>query len=85
MIRVQQNGTTAQAPLALVRLATLGTPGANVPVVRGDYVGRSLAPLPDGTVYKTGLAGFEQVDEIAIVVAPDYHEIDDTYEDLIPH
>ena len=85
LIRVEQNGTDAPEPLPLVRLATMGTPGVNVAVVRDDYVGRELPALPDGTVYKTGLRGFEQVDEIAIMVAPDYHEIDDTYEDLITH
>lgn len=74
------------APLALVMAASFGAPGtAGAAVVIGDYKGRELPALPDGTVFKTGLQGFEQVDEIAIVAAPDYHELDDTYTDLITH
>lgn len=86
LIRVTQIGPDAPALLALALVAGLGTPGADgSPVVLGDYQGHALPALPDGTVYKTGLLGFEQVDEIAILVAPDYHEIDDTYTDLITH
>ena len=68
-------------------LNTLGTQGNNGPaVVRDDYNGRELRSFPDdGTSYKTGLQGFEQVDEIAIVGVPDYHEIDNTYTDIIAH
>lgn len=89
LIRVDQvepvPAPAAPAPLPLRMVNTLGVPGADAAVVVGDYLGRTLPPMPDGTVYKTGLQGFEQVDEIAILVAPDYHEFDDTYTDLITH
>jgi phage tail sheath protein FI len=88
LIRVDAIGPDRPADLALVMLsATGGQAGTNgSAVARSDYVGRELATFPvDGTSYKTGLAGFEQVDEIAIVGAPDYHELDDTYTDLIAH
>ncbi|HET9530846.1 MAG TPA: phage tail sheath subtilisin-like domain-containing protein [Blastocatellia bacterium] len=89
LIRVEQilpvtPGRPADLPLAM--LAGLGTPGADgSPVIIGDYQGRALPALPDGTVHRTGLAGFEQVDEIAIIVAPDYHELDPQYTELITH
>jgi phage tail sheath protein FI len=73
--------------LPLAMLPTNGTAGDNgAAVVRGDYVGRTKDTFPDDdTSYKTGLAGFEQIDEIAIVVAPDYHKIDTNFEDIIAH
>jgi len=80
---------TTPANLQLGMLAANGTPGDNGPAtgVRiDDYKGR-IRPMfpPDGTSYRSGLAGFEQVDEIAIVVAPDYHELDQQYTDIITH
>ena len=93
LIRVEHiiaAGTPATAiadmtPLAM--LTTDGTAGVNgAAVVRGDYLGRTLDTFPDDdTSYKTGLAGFEQIDEIAIVVAPDYHVHDEDFTDIITH
>jgi len=87
LIRVDAIGNVRPQDQALVMLNTLGTQGNNgAAVVRGDYNGRELKSFPDdGTSYKTGLQGFEQVDEIAIVGAPDYHELDNTYTDIIAH
>ena len=50
-----------------------------------DYRGRNLPPLPDGTVYRTGLSGFAEVDEISIVCAPDHHKVPNLHSDLIAH
>src|SRR5258705_1252390 len=75
-------GTPALRPLAM--LAANGANGSAVGVV--DYQGRELPSFPpDGTSYKTGLQGFEQIDEIAILAAPDYHELDDPFTDIIAH
>lgn len=80
LIRVERlEAGTPAVPLDLDFLpdldGTAGTDGSDVTLA--DYEGRMLEPLPDGTVHKSGLAGFEQVDEIAIVAAPDHHEFDD--------
>jgi len=77
--------TPAVKPLAM--LAAGGVAGSNgAKVVQGDYIGRTRDTFPpDNTSYKSGLLGFEQVDEIAIVVAPDYHEIDPDFTDIITH
>ena len=84
LIRVDSIGPDTPAVRALAMLGTNGTNGA--PVAIADYQGRTRATFPpDGTQYKSGLAGFEQVDEIAIVVAPDYHELDPFYTDVITH
>ena len=71
-----------------VFLNTLGASGTGTPadvLAIGDYTGRPLPPLPDGRINKTGLQGFEQVDEIAIVVAPDYHETPTLDTEIITH
>ena len=87
LIRVDAIGPDRPADFAVVMLSTLGSEGTNgAAVLRADYAGRELATFPvDGTSYKTGLQGFEQVDEIAIVAAPDYHDIDILYTDIIAH
>ena len=88
LIRVQRMGPGTPAIVPLDFLADGGTAGTGTPadvVAIGDYTGRELPALPDGTVYKTGLLGFEQVDEIAIVVAPDYHETATLDTALITH
>ena len=41
----------------------------------GDFQGGELPALPDGTVRRTGLAGFTEIDDISIVTAPDEHSI----------
>jgi uncharacterized protein len=76
---------TPSVPLALDFLPNInGAPGtAGSAVVLADYQGRELPPLPDGTVHKSGLLGFEQVDEIAIVAAPDHHKVAGLTDDLI--
>ena len=86
LVRSERIGADTPANLPLTILSTLGVVGTDgSPVAIGDYQGRALPPLPNGTVYKTGLLGFEQVDEIAIVVAPDYHEIATLDTELITH
>lgn len=61
-----------------------GTDGAAA--VIADYEGGNRDTFPkDDTSYKTGLLGFEQIDEIAIVVAPDYHRLDPEFEVIISH
>lgn len=40
-----------------------------------DYQGRTLPALPDGTINRTGLLGFREIDEISIVVVPDHHRV----------
>ncbi|HKP82024.1 MAG TPA: phage tail sheath subtilisin-like domain-containing protein [Pyrinomonadaceae bacterium] len=86
LVRAERIGPDTPANLALTMLGTLGVPGTvGSPVALADYQGRALPALPNGTVYKTGLLGFEQVDEIAIVVAPDYHEIATLDTELITH
>jgi len=44
-------------------------------LVLGDYQGDALPAQPDGTVRRTGLLGFEEIDDISLVVAPDEHSI----------
>lgn len=86
LIRVRRLADGVPAILALTMLATLGVAGTDGGAVTiGDYRGRELPALPDGTVYKTGLLGFEQVDEISMVVAPDHHEVPNLTTDLITH
>lgn len=50
-----------------------------------DYRGRGLPPLPDGTIHRSGLAGFKDVDEISIVCAPDHHKVNNLPQALIAH
>lgn len=84
LIRIDSIGPDTPALRPLDMLASNGTNGS--PVALADYTGRTRATFPnDGTQYKSGLAGFEQVDEIAIVVAPDYHELDPQYTEIITH
>jgi hypothetical protein len=88
LIRVESIAPDTPVDLPLTMLAGLGVPGTGTPadpVAIGDYTGRPLPALPDGTIYKTGLQGFEQVDEIAILVAPDYHETATLDTELIAH
>src|SRR5689334_3090796 len=76
---------TTPAVRALDMLGTNGADGQQA-VGKTDYVGSPKPNFPpDNTSYKTGLAGFEQIDEIAIVVAPDYERIDENFEDIIAH
>ncbi len=49
----------------------------------GSYTDSEDIELPDGRTLKTGLKGFEQVDEIAIVVAPNHHELGTNLTDVI--
>jgi hypothetical protein len=89
LIHVTRLGPDTPANLVPpVYLDTLGAAGTGTPadvLAIGDYTGRPLPPMPDGTIHKTGLQGFEQVDEIAIVVAPDYHETATLDTEIITH
>jgi uncharacterized protein len=92
LIRIEQIATVDPTTLQLNLLADLegATPGTDDEpegpgVTIGDYEGRELSPLPDGTVYRTGLLGFEQVDEISMVIAPDHHRVDTLDAELITH
>jgi len=63
--------------------ATQGTPGSAIDL--SDYQGRTLPPLPDSTIIRTGLLGFQEVDEISIVCAPDHHQIANLTSEIITH
>jgi len=84
LIRVQRTAAGIPPNQAFGVLAQNGTIGT-LPVALADYQGKPLNPLPDGTVYKTGLLGFEQVDEIALVVAPAHHAVANLTTELITH
>ncbi len=93
LIRVTQTGPDTPAAFTLGYLPGLpggasGSAGAAVAI--GDYQGRILPPFPappapDGAVYRTGLLGFQEVDEIAILVAPDHNEVPTLTTELITH
>ncbi len=86
LIRLEKLADGVPADLALVLLASLGTAGSDGSGIQpGDYDGKALAPLPDGTVHKTGLLGFEQVDEISIICAPEHHRVPTLEQKLITH
>ena len=86
LITIRRTAADVPALLPLGFLADLGTPGsAGSAVDLADYQGRALPPLPDGTTHKTGLLGFEQVDEIAILSAPDHHLDANITTELITH
>jgi len=86
LIRVRKIGPDVPANLPLTMLAGLGQPGTDGSAVTvTDYEGKELDPLPDGTIYKSGIKGFEQVDEIAIVVAPSHERVPDLTNRLINH
>jgi uncharacterized protein len=75
LVRVDQTGANVPDLLPLnylMNVAGARQGSARAAVALGDYQGRILPALPNGTVYRTGLLGFEEVDEIAIVVAPDH-------------
>jgi uncharacterized protein len=84
LVRAQRTAAGAPANRAFALLATNGSKGTLPPTI-SDYQGRALSALPDGTVYKTGLLGFEQVDEIAILVAPAHHAVATLTSELITH
>src|SRR6185369_3878011 len=81
--RVQFNAAGIPGDRAFGLLGTNGSDGSAI--VIADYQGRRLPALPNGTVYKTGLLGFEQVDEIAIVIAPAHHTMQQLTTELISH
>lgn len=86
LVRARRLAAGVPAVLALTRLATLGTGGGDGSAIAlSDYQGRELPALPDGTRHRTGLSGFEQVDEIAILVAPDHHLDPNLTTELITH
>jgi len=89
LVRVQSSDEdvprTRPENRALAMLGTNGADGAQA-VTQDDYLGSEKKNFPDdGTSYKTGLAGFEQIDEIAIVVAPDYERLDEDFTHIITH
>ncbi|MFZ0388951.1 MAG: phage tail sheath C-terminal domain-containing protein [Calditrichia bacterium] len=63
--------------------ATAGSDGSAIDLA--DYQGRTLAPLPDGTIIRTGFQGFEEVDEISMLVVPDHHSIANLTQEMITH
>jgi uncharacterized protein len=86
LVRAEEIGPGVPALMGLELLAGLGTPGTDGSAIAiADYLGRDLNPLPDGTINRSGLAGFEAVDEIAIVSAPDHHEVPTLTTELITH
>lgn len=87
LIRVAKVADDPPALLTLQMLAGLGTAGTDgtLPENITDYQGKELDQLPDGTTPKSGLRGFEQVDEISIVCAPDHHKLPALTQELIIH
>lgn len=84
LIRVARSGDGAPPDMPLTMLQTLGTPGADGSDVEvDDYDGEILAELPDGSTPKSGLLGFEQIDEISMLCAPDHHRFGTLHEKLI--
>lgn len=65
--------------VALTLLADLDEPGdagvdgAALGVT--NYTNSPDVTMPDGTIYRTGLRGFEQIDDISIVVVPNHHDL----------
>ncbi|MCB0258572.1 MAG: phage tail sheath family protein [Calditrichaeota bacterium] len=62
---------------------TVGEDGSDVTLP--DYQGRTLPPLPDDSIIRTGLEGFKEVDEISLLIAPDHHDIANLHSELITH
>jgi phage tail sheath protein FI len=86
LIRIKSAAAGIPATLALDMLSSSGTPGTDGSTIAiDDYLGRELPPLPDGTVNKSGLKGFEQVDEISIVSAPNQWSLPTLTTELINH
>ncbi|MCL4707563.1 phage tail sheath family protein [bacterium] len=77
LIRLTRQADNNPAQLALTLLPDLGgvagTEGSALDLA--DYQGRTLPALPDGTINRTGLLGFREIDEISIVVVPDHHRV----------
>lgn len=74
------------ANAAVLPLALIGQNGTDVAVDLQDYQGREITPpRPDDPIVKTGLKGFEQIDEIAIVVAPNHHSVPNLTTEVITH
>jgi hypothetical protein len=69
--------------LSSVGGAVTGSDGAAIDLL--DYRGRTLPPLPDGTVIRTGFEGFREIDEIAIVCVPDHHGVPNLTGEIIIH
>lgn len=86
LIRITPIDPAAPANPALRALDYIASNGADgsAPDLT-DYRGGELPPLPDETIYRSGLAGFEEVDEISIVCAPDHHKVPSLHQDLIAH
>jgi phage tail sheath protein FI len=75
---------TVPADMALTFIGNNGVDGDEPTVT--NYRGRILAQNPeDGTTEKSGLQGFEQIDEISIVCAPEHHEVANLTTALITH
>jgi len=70
------------ASQALAMVGTNGADGSN-PIL-ADYQGRKLNNSPDPAI-DTGLLGFEGIDEISIVCAPDHHTVGGLHTQLITH
>jgi phage tail sheath protein FI len=87
LIRLNRLGNNNPANVALTLLTALGgTAGTDGSAIAlGDYTGRTLPALPDGTVNRTGLEGFREIDEISLVCAPDHHSVPTLNAALVTH
>ena len=83
--RVANNNPEVTVLTLLTGLANATQGGNGRGIDLTDYQGRTLAPLPDGTIIRTGLGGFREIDEISIVCAPDHHLIPNLGAELISH
>ena len=88
LIILDHTNDTNPEQLALTLLpdladATNGVDG-DTPTV-DQYKGKILDALPDGTIHKSGLLGFEQIDEISLVIAPNHHAVETLDMELVKH
>ncbi|MBE9594778.1 MAG: phage tail sheath family protein [Proteobacteria bacterium] len=89
LIRVRQDNSDGLPDQDLEFIQTLGTAGADGSAIDlGDYKGREITDnfFPtDEVVKRTGLKGFEEVDEIAILCAPNENSVPSLRDELIYH
>lgn len=86
LVRVEALREGPPPLMALTLAQTLGTPGHDgAPVDVQDYQGRDLDATPDGAPARSGLAGFETVGDLSIVVVPDHHAVPGLTDALVTH
>ena len=81
MLRRLGDNTPANAELAF--LGTGGSDGGDIDA--SAYDGRILPSLPNEKVIRTGFLGFEEIDEISIVVVPDHHAVANLTNKIVTH